>query len=108
MVHGDLTTSNMILRHSDGQLVCGRPAAAAALACQPPPSYVFAQTHARSLLPRATPQVLIDFGLSYSTSLAEDKAVDLYVLERAITSAHASLSGLVRSPSYPRLPAPGR
>jgi tRNA A-37 threonylcarbamoyl transferase component Bud32 len=48
-------------------------------------------------------QVLIDFGLAYTTSLAEDKAVDLYVLERAITSAHASLSGLVRTvPRRPR------
>ena len=41
-------------------------------------------------------QVLIDFGLSYNTTLAEDKAVDLYVLERAITSAHSTYSGLVR------------
>ncbi len=40
--------------------------------------------------------MLIDFGLAYTTSLAEDKAVDLYVLERAITSAHSTLSGLVR------------
>ena len=40
---------------------------------------------------------MIDFGLSYSTSLAEDKAVDLYVLERAITSAHSDLAGLARS-----------
>lgn len=40
--------------------------------------------------------MLIDFGLSYTTTLAEDKAVDLYVLERAITSAHSTLGGLVR------------
>jgi hypothetical protein len=33
--------------------------------------------------------VLIDFGLSYNCNLAEDKAVDLYVLERAFSSAHA-------------------
>lgn len=36
--------------------------------------------------------VFIDFGLSYKSTEAEDKAVDLYVLERAITSAHAELS----------------
>lgn len=60
LVHGDLTTSNMLLRDGDGQLV------------------------------------LIDFGLAFNSTLAEDKAVDLYVLERAITSAHASLTGLVR------------
>ena len=31
---------------------------------------------------------LIDFGLSYVSSLAEDKGVDLYVLERAFLSTH--------------------
>ncbi|KAJ1567444.1 TP53 regulating kinase, partial [Nowakowskiella sp. JEL0078] len=51
IVHGDLTTSNMILRES-GKLS------------------------------------LIDFGLSYTSNLAEDKAVDLYVLERALSSTH--------------------
>lgn len=40
-------------------------------------------------------QVLIDFGLSYNTTLPEDKAVDLYVLERAFTSAHAACGNLV-------------
>ena len=35
-------------------------------------------------------QVLIDFGLSYHSTLVEDKAVDLYVLERAFASTHAS------------------
>ncbi|KAJ2432712.1 TP53 regulating kinase [Coemansia sp. RSA 2424] len=51
IVHGDLTTSNMILG-SDNQLV------------------------------------LIDFGLSQISSSTEDKAVDLYVLERAFISTH--------------------
>ena len=41
-------------------------------------------------------QVLIDFGLSYNTQLSEDKAVDLYVLERAFTSAHSGCGNLVR------------
>jgi tRNA A-37 threonylcarbamoyl transferase component Bud32 len=31
---------------------------------------------------------LIDFGLSYVSNLVEDKAVDLYVLERAFSSTH--------------------
>ncbi|KAI8922790.1 kinase-like domain-containing protein [Entophlyctis helioformis] len=52
VVHGDLTTSNMILRKDSRRLVW------------------------------------IDFGLSYSTTLSEDKGVDLYVLERAIISTH--------------------
>lgn len=33
-------------------------------------------------------QVLIDFGLSFQSTLVEDKAVDLYVLERAFASTH--------------------
>ncbi|CAK0780705.1 hypothetical protein CVIRNUC_005146 [Coccomyxa viridis] len=58
LIHGDLTTSNMLLRAPDSELV------------------------------------LIDFGLSYNNTLAEDKAVDLYVLERAFTSAHSALGKL--------------
>ena len=52
VIHGDLTTSNMLLRENDGDIV------------------------------------LIDFGLSYISSLVEDKGVDLYVLERALLSTH--------------------
>ncbi|KNC73152.1 hypothetical protein SARC_14290, partial [Sphaeroforma arctica JP610] len=33
-------------------------------------------------------KVLIDFGLSYTSALPEDKGVDLYVLERAFLSTH--------------------
>lgn len=33
---------------------------------------------------------LIDFGLSQFSILSEDRAVDLYVLERSFTSAHAA------------------
>ncbi|XP_078437418.1 protein kinase superfamily protein [Wolffia australiana] len=54
LVHGDLTTSNMILQTGTGCLV------------------------------------LIDFGLSFTSTLPEDKAVDLYVLERALLSMHSS------------------
>jgi Kae1-associated kinase Bud32 len=32
--------------------------------------------------------VMIDFGLSFSSVSIEDKAVDLYVLERCFTSSH--------------------
>jgi hypothetical protein len=41
-------------------------------------------------------QVLIDFGLSYNSIIPEDKGVDLYVLERALTSAHSQHPQLVR------------
>jgi hypothetical protein len=40
-------------------------------------------------------QVIIDFGLSSNSTLPEDKGVDLYVLERALTSAHAAQTHLV-------------
>ncbi|NXY51620.1 PRPK protein, partial [Ceuthmochares aereus] len=54
LIHGDLTTSNMLLR---------------------PPM-------------EKLDLVLIDFGLSFISSLAEDKGVDLYVLEKAFLSTH--------------------
>ncbi|KLO16865.1 hypothetical protein SCHPADRAFT_847590 [Schizopora paradoxa] len=54
VIHGDLTTSNMMLRQRSDEGT----------------------------------EVLIDFGLSYVSALAEDKAVDLYVLERAFASTH--------------------
>lgn len=31
---------------------------------------------------------MVDFGLAYTSSLTEDKAVDLFVLERAFASTH--------------------
>lgn len=36
---------------------------------------------------------LVDFGLSHIKNLAESKAVDLYVLERAFVSTHPQLEG---------------
>lgn len=55
VVHGDLTTSNMMLRKMPGD---------------------------------SAQLVLIDFGLSFNSASVEDKAVDLYVLERAFSSTH--------------------
>jgi TP53 regulating kinase-like protein len=52
IIHGDLTTSNMLLQNSNQSLV------------------------------------MIDFGLSFCSNIIEDKAVDLYVLERAFLSTH--------------------
>nr|GMD83910.1 EKC/KEOPS complex subunit bud32-like [Ipomoea batatas] len=59
LVHGDLTTSNMLMRSGTNQLV------------------------------------LIDFGLSFTSTLPEDKAVDLYVLERALLSMHSSCGNVM-------------
>jgi len=56
-VHGDLTSSNILVESSSNDLV------------------------------------LIDFGLSYGSNMVEDKAVDMYVLERALASTHPSCSG---------------
>jgi len=39
---------------------------------------------------------LIDFGLSYVSQVIEDKAVDLYVLKRAIISANARSEEIVK------------
>lgn len=61
VIHGDLTTSNMLLRRASSS-----------------------DTNSSSLPSIA----LIDFGLSYVSTLVEDKAVDLYVLERALASTH--------------------
>ncbi|SGZ46966.1 CIC11C00000002201 [Sungouiella intermedia] len=54
MIHGDLTTSNIILQGGQAYL--------------------------------------IDFGLSSYSTLAEDKAVDLYVMERAVDSTHSDFA----------------
>ena len=42
-------------------------------------------------------EVLIDFGLAYISTLVEDKAVDLYVLERAFSSTHPASEPLFAS-----------
>ncbi|KAF8639059.1 hypothetical protein AX17_001755 [Amanita inopinata Kibby_2008] len=71
IVHGDLTTSNMMLRH---------------------PSSVPVRDSQGS-----TELVMIDFGLAFQSTLVEDKAVDLYVLERAFASTHPESEPLFAS-----------
>jgi TP53 regulating kinase-like protein len=68
LVHGDLTTSNMMLRYPPDWT-------------GPSKTQQFPELASMSL-------VLIDFGLAYKSHLVEDKAVDLYVLERAFLSTH--------------------
>lgn len=63
VIHGDLTTSNMLL--------CGEP--------------------------ENLDIVLIDFGLSFSEGLPEDKGVDLYVFERALLSTHPNTEELFQA-----------
>ncbi|KAK9315687.1 hypothetical protein V1522DRAFT_409196 [Lipomyces starkeyi] len=71
-VHGDLTTSNLLLR--DGSRLGGEGATGSHQLMVPQP-------------------VIIDFGLAQQSTLPEDKAVDLYVLERAFISTHPIHSG---------------
>lgn len=62
VIHGDLTTSNMLLRPGQDDV--------------------------------ASQLFVIDFGLSYISSLPEDKGVDLYVLEKAFLSTHPTTEEL--------------
>lgn len=73
IIHGDLTTSNMMVRSKavDGE--------------------------------NTFEIVLIDFGLSYVSSLLEDKAVDLYVLERAFLSTHPDTDNPLLSNRFNKL-----
>ncbi len=59
IIHGDLTTSNMILREESGSVMGAE----------------------REL-------VLIDFGLSFTSESVEDKAVDLHLFKQALESKH--------------------
>jgi TP53 regulating kinase-like protein len=74
IIHGDLTTSNMMLRHTSSPYIS--------------PS---------GQISPATELVLIDFGLAYNSNIIEDKAVDLYVLERAFSSTHPDSEPLFTS-----------
>jgi TP53 regulating kinase and related kinases len=72
IIHGDLTTSNMFIRSTSGAGSAAEDTNAAA------PSIV-----------------IIDFGLSNTSSMHEDKAVDLYVMERALASTHANSQPII-------------
>ncbi|KAL8443469.1 hypothetical protein Emed_006824 [Eimeria media] len=109
IIHGDLTTSNMMLRTQSSTPTAAAAAAAAAATAAAgdaeregpaglgPAAKAAAETAAQQvlqLLKNGTPPsvCLIDFGLSATSAVPEEKAVDLFVLERAAQSAH---------PSYP-------
>ncbi|XP_059062194.1 EKC/KEOPS complex subunit TP53RK-like [Achroia grisella] len=73
IIHGDLTTSNMLL-------VEKKPKGT--------------DDDARWLQINNIELVMIDFGLSYVDSSTEDMGVDLYVLERALISTHNDFPNL--------------
>ncbi|CAK7271174.1 serine/threonine-protein kinase bud32 [Sporothrix epigloea] len=70
IVHGDLTTSNLMLRGAD------------------------ASTAMKQEANLDGEIVIIDFGLASQSSSDEDRAVDLYVLERAFGSTHPRAEAL--------------
>jgi TP53 regulating kinase and related kinases len=72
IIHGDLTTSNMFIRSTSG-----------------------AGSAAEDTNTASPSIVIIDFGLSNTSSMHEDKAVDLYVMERALASTHANSQPII-------------
>ena len=100
-VHGDLTTSNMMLRKQN--LQSAAHGNNAALKCYDGMDATHDSTQdvgtrwsggCRNDEVGGGDIVLIDFGLSFGNPSAEDKAVDLCVLERAFRSTHPLSEGL--------------
>ena len=87
IIHGDLTTSNMMVRLTPD--------------ASTPYEIVRAPTLKSSSLLLMSVQVMIDFGLSSTAQFPENYAVDLYVLERAFTSTHPASEGLYVGVSLP-------
>jgi TP53 regulating kinase-like protein len=82
MIHGDLTTSNFIVV---GDILDDRSKQGAF------PTAVADEPVTRNGL------VVIDFGLVSDKNSAEERAVDLYVLERAVSSAHPLVENVAES-----------
>lgn len=114
MVHGDLTTSNFMVRESGAKAELVRHVRGArgwdarartrtfistpVCACIRTHTHTYIHTHTHThtdVLTHTRAQVAIDFGLGYQRPLPEDKAVDLYVLERAFVSTHPHSQPLV-------------
>ncbi|KAI9715380.1 MAG: serine/threonine-protein kinase bud32 [Candelaria pacifica] len=80
VVHGDLTTSNIMLRPSNAAIE----------------GEVGGKDLGERVRRLEGEVVLIDFGLAAQSVQDEDKAVDLYVLERAFGSTHPRAEGLFK------------
>ncbi|KAK8154639.1 kinase-like protein [Phyllosticta citrichinensis] len=80
VVHGDLTTSNLMLRTPS-------PSSSSTQHQQAPDAAASTEVLAGTV-------TIIDFGLASQTIQDEDKAVDLYVLERAFGSTHPAAEPL--------------
>ena len=89
IIHGDITTSNIMIKKRISE----------ADDTSDPLTF----SNVEDSLSIRNRIVLIDFGLAMSSSLIEDKAVDLYVLQRAFSSTHPNSEYLVRFSSTAQL-----
>jgi len=87
VIHGDLTTSNIMIRPGTQQANGLSNGHTEAHSHELGTSNAEKQAMLRDTLDNGE-VVLIDFGLATSSIQDEDKAVDLYVLERAFGSTH--------------------
>lgn len=92
VVHGDLTTSNLMLRAPTSS--SSAPSTSATAQGKDAPEAVPPASTSASLLQSQWEVIVIDFGLSSQTTQDEDRAVDLYVLERAFGATHPSVEPL--------------
>ncbi|KAK8232450.1 kinase-like protein [Phyllosticta capitalensis] len=90
VVHGDLTTSNLMLRTPSPQTSPEPTSSSSSSSSNPSPPQQQAEENLAGTV------TIIDFGLASSTIQDEDKAVDLYVLERAFGSTHPAAEPLFR------------
>ncbi|KAI9835489.1 MAG: hypothetical protein M1838_005285 [Thelocarpon superellum] len=95
VVHGDLTTSNLMLRPPPTTTPpTPAPASGSTNEGVAAPEHPGASVVSPVVSPLAGDVVVIDFGLSMQSVQDEDRAVDLYVLERAFGSTHPRAESL--------------
>lgn len=85
--HGDLTTSNILLRDVSNESKDIKRGIQNNL-------YYYLFTFTKKKMFLLDQVILIDFGLAHVNCSVEDSAVDLYVLERSLKSAHSKLRDL--------------
>jgi TP53 regulating kinase-like protein len=90
--HGDLTTSNLMLRQPAPSPTSTTTTTAESQSDLQTPET--SQSTSNTSLSGAV--IIIDFGLASQTVQDEDRAVDLYVLERAFGSTHPQAEGLFK------------
>jgi TP53 regulating kinase-like protein len=95
VVHGDLTTSNLMVRHvvRDAARNGGEDEMPAAGNGSGNENKGLEEAGPSSIFVHPYEIVLIDFGLATQSIQDEDRAVDLYVLERAFGSTHPRQEG---------------